>query len=46
MSKTNREKNMEHDRKEILRVRPKQAPYDHKPVEAVIHQWVKSNEQT
>jgi len=39
--KTNREKNTEHDRKEILRVRPKQAgKYDFAPLEAVVRQWV------
>jgi len=44
--KTNRELNTEHDRKEILRVRPKQAKYDFAPLDAVIRQWVKGNEQT
>ena len=39
--KTNREKNTEHDRKEILRVRPKQAgKYEFEALEAVIRQWI------
>jgi hypothetical protein len=38
--KTNREKNKEHDGRELLRVRPKQAAYDFKPLEDVIRQWV------
>lgn len=41
MTKTNREKNTEHDRKEILRVRPKhEGRYNFEPLEAVIRQWV------
>ena len=46
MNKTNRDLNTEHDRKEILRVRPKQGSYDFKPLEAVIRQWVRGHEQT
>ncbi len=38
--KTNREKNKEHDGREILRVRPKQAAYEFKALEDVIRQWV------
>ena len=39
--KSNREKNTEHDKKEILRVRPKQAgKYDFTQLEAVVRQWV------
>jgi len=39
--KSNREKNTEHDRKEILRVRPKQAgKYEFEALEAVIRQWI------
>jgi hypothetical protein len=41
MNKTNREKNMEHDRKEILRVRPKtDRNYQFKELEAIVRQWV------
>ena len=41
MNKTNREKNTEHDRKELLRVRPKQeGRYEFKSLEAVIRQWI------
>lgn len=47
MTKSNREKNTEHDRKELLRVRPKQAQYNFKELEAIVRQWVvKANEQT
>jgi len=38
--KTNREKNQEHDRKELMRVRPKQPNYDWASLEAVIRKWV------
>jgi hypothetical protein len=39
--KTNREKNTEHDRKELMRVRPKQAgKYEYEALEAVIRQWI------
>ena len=39
--KTNKEKNIEHARKELMRVRPKQAvTYDFAPLEAVIRQWI------
>ena len=40
MTKTNREKNTEHDKKELLRVRPKQPQYSYKELEAIIRQWV------
>ncbi len=40
MQKTNREKNTEHDRKELMRVRPKQPDYDFRPLEAVVRKWV------
>ena len=39
--KTNREKNTEHDRKELLRVRPKQAgKYEFEALQAVIRNWI------
>ena len=41
--KTNREKNKEHDGRELLRVRPKQPAYDFKTLEDVIRQWVVGN---
>ena len=42
--KTNKEKNIEHARKELMRVRPKQAvTYDFAPLEAVIRQWITGN---
>lgn len=45
--KTNRDKNTEHERKELMRVRPKQtARYEFEALEKVIRQWVTANEQT
>lgn len=44
--KTNKEKNTAHDAKMTERVRPKPRDFDYKPLEAVIRQWVKQNEQT
>jgi hypothetical protein len=41
--KTNREKNKEHDGRELLRVRPKQPAYDFKTLEDVIRKWVAGN---
>jgi hypothetical protein len=38
--KTNRDKNTEHDKKELLRVRPKGSAYDFKPLEDVVRQWI------
>ena len=45
MTKTARELNTEHDRKELLRVRPKEPNWQFKELEQVIRQWVKNNEQ-
>ncbi len=43
MTKTNREKNTEHDRKELLRVRPKEARnYQFTELEAIVRQWVQA----
>jgi hypothetical protein len=40
--KTNREKNTEHDRKEILRVRPKLAgKYEFEALQTIINQWIR-----
>lgn len=39
MNKTNKEKNTEHDRKEVLRVRPKEQRYDFASLEAAIKSW-------
>ena len=43
MKKTPRELNTEHDRKELLRVRPKTPAYNPEPLEAVIRNWVKAS---
>lgn len=44
MSKTNRDKNKEHELKELMRVRPKQPVYDFKPLEEVVRKWVRGDE--
>ena len=44
MKKTNRELNQEHERRELMRVRPKQPIYNSKPLEEVIHNWVKASQ--
>ena len=41
MNKTNKEKNTEHDRKEILRVRHTNQWYDFTALEAAIRSWFK-----
>jgi hypothetical protein len=38
--KTNKQKNTEHEGRELLRVRPKQPAYNFEPLEAVIRQWI------
>ena len=39
--KTNKEKNTEHDRKELMKVRPSNQRYDFKPLEEAIKGWFK-----
>ena len=39
--KTNREKNIEHDNKEVIR--PKTKHYEFKELEAVMRQWIASS---
>ena len=38
--KTNKEKNLEHDKAQAERVRPKAPEYNWEPLEAVLRQWV------
>ena len=38
--KTNRQLNKDHAGRELLKVRPKQAVWDFKSLEAVIRQWI------
>ena len=38
--KTNKEKNLEHDAKELAKIRPKSTDYNFQPLEAVIRQWI------
>lgn len=42
MNKTPRELNQEHEKRELMRVRPKQASYNPKPLEDVIRKWVEA----
>lgn len=39
MKKSNRELNQEHEKRELMRVRPKQPQYNFAPLEAIIKQW-------
>jgi predicted RNA-binding protein with RPS1 domain len=41
-TKTARELNQEHDRKQQERVRPKQPEYNFKPLEDVIRKWTEA----
>lgn len=41
--KTNREKNQEHEAKELMRVRPKGPEYNPKPLEEVVNQWIRNS---
>lgn len=41
-AKTNREKNQEHDKKELMRVRPKGIEYKFAELEAIVRKWVLS----
>lgn len=43
--KTPRELNQEHEKRELLRVRPKQVEYNFEPLEAVIRKWKEAREQ-
>jgi hypothetical protein len=45
MSKTNREKNLEHDARQAEKIRPKQPDYNWKELEAVIRSWEKRNHE-
>ncbi len=38
--KSNKEKNQQHERDQILKVRPKQPAYEFKPLEEVVRKWV------
>ena len=42
MTKTPRELNQEHEKRELMRVRPKQPTYNFKPLEDVIRKWVEA----
>ncbi len=40
--KTNKEKNKDHERKELMRVRPKGPVYEFAELEKVVNQWVRT----
>jgi hypothetical protein len=42
MNKTNREKNTQHDKDQILKVRPKQPAYEFDELERVVNNWIRS----
>ena len=44
--KTNKELNQAHDKAQAERVRPQGKAYDFAPLQEVVNQWVKANEQT
>ena len=44
--KTNKELNQAFDKAQAERVRPQGKTYDFAPLQAVVNQWVKANEQT
>jgi hypothetical protein len=48
MTKTNRQKNMEHDQRQQDRVRPKPKEMEFKELEALVNSWIKQrlHEQT
>jgi hypothetical protein len=46
MTKTARELNTEHDRKELLRVRPKEPDWQFKELEEVVNRWVRDSINT
>ena len=43
--KTNRQLNQEHERKELLRVRPKQPEYAYQELEAIVNSWIRTSNQ-
>lgn len=41
--KSNREKNQQYERDQILKVRPKQPAYEFKELEAIVHKWIRES---
>ncbi len=39
--KSNKEKNIEHEKRELMRVRPKQPAYEFAELEKVVNAWVR-----
>ena len=46
MNKTNREKNTQHDKDQILKVRPKTANYEFDELERVVNSWIRASTET
>ena len=46
MQKNNRDKNREHELKELMRVRPKQPVYEFQELTAIVNQWVRASINT
>jgi hypothetical protein len=42
MAKTNRELNTEHEKRELMRVRPKGPTYEFPELEKIVNQWVRA----
>jgi hypothetical protein len=46
MNKTNREKNTQHEKDQILKVRPKQTAYEFDELERVVNSWIRATAET
>lgn len=44
--KTNKEKNIEHEKRELMRVRPKQPAYEFEALEQVVNSWIRQRLNT
>ena len=43
--KSNRELNKEHEKRELMRVRPQQPEYDFQPLEEVLRKWAEMSKE-
>ncbi len=44
--KTNKEKNLEHEKRELMRVRPKQPAYEFEELTKIVNGWVRERVNT
>jgi hypothetical protein len=44
--KTNREKNTQHEKDQILKVRPKTSNYEFAELERVVNSWIRASTET